>query len=93
MTQNGLSWKIKAASIKLPGISGDFQILKNHIPILSLLKSGKIVIYGIDNIIENNKSIKKSNAKYHSTFYIQHGFFQFESNTAVILGDLYCKNE
>ncbi|WP_452596993.1 F0F1 ATP synthase subunit epsilon [Pontimicrobium sp. MEBiC01747] len=32
-------------SVVVPGINGEFQMLKNHAPIVSLLKSGSIQIH------------------------------------------------
>lgn len=31
-------------SVKVPGVSGEFQVLKNHAPIVSALEKGKVTI-------------------------------------------------
>lgn len=31
-------------SVKVPGVSGEFQVLKNHAPIVSALEAGKVSI-------------------------------------------------
>lgn len=47
-------------SITLPGLNGLFQILDNHIPIISILISGKIILKKYDKILDkfNKKNIK-----------------------------------
>jgi hypothetical protein len=47
ITPTGLSWIISGESISLPGVVGRFQILSKHLPILSNLSEGQIVVKGI----------------------------------------------
>lgn len=42
--KNKLFDKIEAKSVYLPSISGDLQILNNHIPLIAALRSGTIII-------------------------------------------------
>lgn len=51
-------FKGNASSVKVPGSSGEFEILNNHAPIVSSLSAGKIriitdtgnkILYTIDN--------------------------------------------
>ncbi|MCX6228547.1 MAG: ATP synthase F1 subunit epsilon [Bacteroidia bacterium] len=37
--------------IKLPGVSGSFEIMKNHVPIISTLKQGKIKVKETSGIV------------------------------------------
>ncbi len=37
---------------KLPGVSGSFEVLKNHAPLISALKNGKVIVRGDDGIQE-----------------------------------------
>ena len=37
--------------IKLPGVSGSFEIMKNHAPLISTLTHGKIKVKETNNII------------------------------------------
>jgi F-type H+-transporting ATPase subunit epsilon len=32
--------------VKLPGVSGSFEVLKNHAPLISALKQGKVIVRG-----------------------------------------------
>jgi len=60
--------------IQLPGIEGSFEILKNHMPIIALLKKGKIKI-----VDKNNKE---------QFFDIEKGMFEFQNNKGIILSDM-----
>ena len=37
--------------IKLPGVSGSFEIMKNHVPIISTLQQGKIKVKETSGIV------------------------------------------
>ena len=43
-------------SVSVPGISGNFQMLNNHAPIVSSLKKGNVVILGKLEILDEFKS-------------------------------------
>ena len=40
--------------VKLPGSGGSFEVLKNHAPLISSIKDGKVVVRGEDGIQEFN---------------------------------------
>lgn len=40
--------------VKLPGISGSFEVLKNHAPLISALGKGKLIVRGDKGIQEFN---------------------------------------
>tara|TARA_B100000902_G_scaffold70982_1_gene76560 strand:- start:10699 stop:10935 length:237 start_codon:yes stop_codon:yes gene_type:complete len=61
----------KVNSIILPGIDGQFGILENHAPIISIL------IKGVITITENNEKIKK--------FEIDGGVIEMKNNHTTIL--------
>lgn len=46
-----------ATSVKVPGVSGEFEVLENHAPIVSALGKGKVRIKKSDG--ELNFSIEK----------------------------------
>jgi F-type H+-transporting ATPase subunit epsilon len=57
--------------VQLPGVSGSFEILDRHAPLVSALKSGKI---------------KVLNDKTHTTFFeIRSGFVEVISNRITVL--------
>jgi len=53
--------------IKLPGISGSFEIMTNHAPIISILTQGKIKVREINDIVSyfeiNGGLVEASNNK------------------------------
>ena len=61
----------EVTSIILPGIDGQFGILENHAPIISIL------IKGVITITENNEKIKK--------FEIDGGVIEMKNNHTTIL--------
>ena len=58
-------------SVKVPGISGEFEVLKNHAPIVSALNAGPV-------------SIKKRDGE-TLVFKIQRGFIEVLSNEVSLL--------
>ena len=77
-------------SVKVPGTMGEFQVLRNHAPIVSSLDSGKVTIVAageehrvyneesgnIENVTENGKSY---------TFTIEGGFIEVLNNEIALL--------
>jgi len=57
--------------VKLPGVDGSFEILKNHAPLISTLEKGKI------KIIEENNEIK--------FFDINDGVVEVQNNRVIVL--------
>ena len=40
--------------VKLPGLSGSFEVLVNHAPLIAALQDGKVVVRGDDGLQEFN---------------------------------------
>jgi len=38
--------------VKLPGVSGSFEVLKNHAPLISALGTGKVIVRGESGLQE-----------------------------------------
>jgi F-type H+-transporting ATPase subunit epsilon len=57
--------------VQLPGISGSFEVLEKHAPLVSALKAGKLKILN-----------DKTSASYYS---IQSGFVEVINNTTTVL--------
>mgnify|MGYP002007981407 CR=1 FL=1 len=60
-------------SIKVPGSDGEFEILKNHAPIISSLNKGIIRIIDKNNNTEN--------------FEINGGVIEMQKNNIIVLAD------
>jgi F-type H+-transporting ATPase subunit epsilon len=74
-------------SVTVPGVVGEFQILNNHAPIVSLLQEGKVRIKG-------NVSIEKAHEKKFSNgdngtkvLEINSGTIEMNDNKIIILVD------
>ena len=63
----------EVTSVKFPGISGGFEILNNHAPIISALTNGDIRIMTADNKIE--------------TITINGGVIEMQDNKIIVLAD------
>ena len=76
-------------SVLLPGINGDFQLLKSHAAIVSSLVNGKIKLY--TNSIANENFAKfftKENEKNSVFSYpINSGVIEFNNDKGIILCD------
>lgn len=44
ITPEASLFKGEATSVTLPGLDGVFQVLNNHAPIISSLKSGEVIL-------------------------------------------------
>jgi F-type H+-transporting ATPase subunit epsilon len=60
--------------VQLPGVTGLFEVLDKHAPLVSALKAGRIKILKDKNL--------------HSAFFdIQSGFVEVQSNTVTVLAE------
>ena len=73
-------------SVAVPGINGEFQMLDNHAPIVSLLQEGSIKIKGDLNLTEavQNKFTKDGE---DTVLAIQSGTIELNENKIIILAD------
>jgi F-type H+-transporting ATPase subunit epsilon len=73
-------------SISVPGINGEFQMLDNHAPVVSVLKNGSIKLDSSVNLPEGLKhKFYKENSKI--CFDISGGVIELNDNKVVILID------
>ncbi|KAA1245279.1 F0F1 ATP synthase subunit epsilon [Aquimarina sp. RZ0] len=73
-------------SVAVPGVNGEFQMLDNHAPIVSLLAKGTIKIYGDMNIEEEvaEKFVKDNGVTLLS---INSGTIEMKDNKVIVLAD------
>ena len=74
-------------TVTVPGVVGEFQILNNHAPIVSLLQEGKVRINGdftIDEAFENQFSNGDNGSK---VLKINSGTIEMSDNKIIILVD------
>ena len=73
-------------SVAVPGVNGEFQMLDNHAPIVSLLQKGKIIIDGNPEIEEDfQNEFEKENGK--TILKINSGTIEMSDNKVIILVD------
>ena len=76
----------EVVSVTVPGVEGEFQMLNNHEPIVSVLEEGDVKIEGnftLEEAVEDQ--FTKQDDKYH--LHIKGGVLEMKDNKAVILAD------
>lgn len=77
----------EVSSVTVPGVDGEFQMLTNHAPIVSLLQAGDVKIEGdvsIDEAFENKFS---KDAKGKTILAITSGTVEMNDNKVIVLAD------
>lgn len=77
----------EVTSVTVPGINGEFQMLQNHAPIVSLLQEGEVKVQG-DIVIEEdfqNKFTKGANGE--TVLAIPSGTIEMKDNKVIVLAD------
>lgn len=73
--------------ISVPGINGEFQMLNNHAPIVSLLAEGVIKFKGDNVQIEKEFEAKFTAEKGEYSLAIKSGTIEMKENKVIILAD------
>ncbi len=74
-------------SVAVPGINGEFEMLKNHAPIVSLLKEGHVKIYGEIQLDEEVEDKFTKGEKRGTWLAINSGTIELKDNKIVVLAD------
>ncbi len=74
-------------SVTVPGLNGEFQVLDNHAPIVSLLQQGLVKIGGEIAIDEEHEAKFKKNADGKMTLAITSGTMEMNDNKVIVLVD------
>lgn len=80
----------KVVSVKVPGSAGQFQVLKNHAPIVSSLESGVVTLvtaqgeYSYFNIESGNIQTSEEAGK-KIEFHVEGGFIEVLNNKISLL--------
>lgn len=87
VTPEAVLFSGEVTSVAVPGVNGEFQMLDNHAPIISLLGKGNVKIYGDMNLEEevNDKFIKGENGS--TLLSISSGTIEMKDNKVIILAD------
>lgn len=87
VTPEEILFKGDVTSLAVPGINGNFEMLNNHAPIVSLLKEGFVKILG--NVDKNEYTIDKFTKGENNSILlkIKSGTLEMKDNKAIILTD------
>jgi len=86
VTPEATLFKGDVESIAVPGVNGEFQMLKDHAPVVSLLKEGYVKIFGdieLDEEVES-KFEKKDKGLWLA---INSGTIEMKDNKVIVLAD------
>jgi F-type H+-transporting ATPase subunit epsilon len=77
----------EVTAVTVPGIDGEFQMLNNHAPIVSLLQEGKVRIKGniVLDEVHGDKFSKASNGD--TILEIGSGTVEMKNNKVIVLAD------
>ena len=76
----------EVTSVTVPGVMGEFEMLNNHAPIISLLKEGNVKINGDITLEEEVENLfNKSDRGYWLP--ISSGTIEMKDNKVIVLAD------
>lgn len=92
VTPEAILFSSEVDSFTAPGVNGEFQILNNHAPIVSILKEGVVYIHVHNQekiVLEDlpGKLEVKANDDKILTLAINSGTLELNDNKAIILAD------
>jgi F-type H+-transporting ATPase subunit epsilon len=85
ITPEASLFKGEANSVTLPGLDGVFQVLNNHAPIISSLKSGDVIFELNGNEAEMSNLLVQTGSKVSVS--IKGGVAELNNNRLVILAE------
>lgn len=88
VTPEAVIFSSEVSSVAVPGINGEFQMLSNHAPVVSILTSGKVRVEATNVSIDEkfqDRFTKESDGRL--SFEIGSGTLEMKDNKAIILAD------
>lgn len=77
----------EVTSVAVPGVNGDFEMLNNHAPIVSILKEGYVKITGNIELDEEVKDRFTKGEKNTTLLKINSGTIEMKDNKVIVLAD------
>ncbi|RYC52117.1 F0F1 ATP synthase subunit epsilon [Flagellimonas olearia] len=74
-------------SVTVPGVNGEFQMLENHAPIVSLLQAGNVRVKGDIKIDEAFKDKFSAGKNGETVLSITSGTIEMKDNKIIVLAD------
>lgn len=87
VTPEATLFKGEVTSVSVPGVDGEFQMLNNHAPIVSLLTKGKVRIYGDVKLSKEYASMFQKGDKNEVILPISSGTVEMNNNKVIVLAD------
>lgn len=87
VTPEATIFKGEVTSVAVPGVDGEFQMLNNHAPIVSILGKGKVKIYGDVNISKDFAERFSKGEKNETILPINSGTIEMNDNKVIVLAD------
>jgi len=76
----------EVTSVAVPGVNGEFEMLTNHAPIVSILKGGNVTING-EVTLEEEVADKFTKQDGKTLLSISSGTIELKDNKLIILAD------
>ncbi|WP_336127993.1 F0F1 ATP synthase subunit epsilon [Mesoflavibacter sp. CH_XMU1422-2] len=77
----------EVTSVTVPGLNGDFEMLNNHAPIVSILKEGTVKITGNIELDETVEDRFTKGDKNTTLLKISSGTIEMKDNKVIVLAD------
>jgi F-type H+-transporting ATPase subunit epsilon len=77
----------EVTSVSVPGVNGEFEMLNNHAPIVSLLKDGFVKISGNIELDEEVQDKFTKGDKNATLLKINSGTIEMKDNKVIVLAD------
>ncbi len=87
VTPEASIYRGEVESVTVPGVMGEFQMLKNHAPIVSLLQKGKVKVKGGVNTVEGFETKFSKGEGNSIVLPIESGTLELNNNKIIILVD------
>ncbi|MFK7747936.1 MAG: F0F1 ATP synthase subunit epsilon [Kordia sp.] len=86
VTPEAMLFSGEVTSVAVPGINGEFQMLNNHAPIVSLLGAGNVKIQG-DITLDEDIADKFTQDGKDTILTINSGTIEMKDNKIIVLAD------
>ena len=87
VTPEATLFKGEVTSVAVPGVDGEFQMLDNHAPIVSLLGKGNVKIYGEVSLKKEVAPKFSKDEKGVTLLPINSGTVEMNNNKVIVLAD------
>ena len=77
----------EVTSVTVPGINGEFQMLQNHAPIVSLLQEGDVKVQGNITIHKDFQGKFSKGKNGETVLAITSGTIEMKDNKVIVLAD------